>query len=252
MPTSREYGENWAYISSGTWSLVGVETQAPILTDEAMQMNVTNEGGVDGTWRLLKNVMGLWLVQRLKAAYDNASDEITYGELTQRASDSRPFTAFVDPDHPSFLNPPNMIDAVREFCRATDQIEPADAGQTVRCVLESLALKYRQVLTSLEQLSGKKADVMHIVGGGSQNGLLNQFVASACQIPVIAGPVEATALGNVLVQCRSAGELSSLADIRDVVRRSSDLKRYEPEQWEDWSAALQRFEVLTKQHSLNE
>lgn len=252
VPTSTEYGENWAYISSGTWSLVGVETQAPVLTDEAMQMNVTNEGGVDGTWRLLKNVMGLWLVQRLKAAFDIVSDEMTYGELTRRAGDARPFTAYIDPDHPSFLNPPNMIDAVREFCRFTDQCEPTDAGQTVRCVLESLALKYRQVLKSLEKLSGKKADVLHIVGGGSQNGLLNQFVANACQIPVIAGPVEATVLGNVLMQCRSAGELGSLADIRDVVRRSSDLKRYEPDQGEDWSAALQRFEVLTEQNSLNQ
>ena len=244
VPVSKEHGENWAYISSGTWSLVGVETSTPILTDEAMQLNVTNEGGVDGTWRLLKNVMGLWLVQRLKVAFDAASDQMTYAELTQRARDASPFAALIEPDHQLFLNPPNMFDAVREFCRATHQSEPSDAGQAVRCVLESLALKYRHVLTSLEKLSGKKADVLHIVGGGSQNGLLNQFVANATQIPVIAGPVEATVLGNVLVQCRAAGELSSLADIREVVRRSSELVQYEPEERDEWAAATQRFEQL--------
>ena len=252
VPVSKANGENWAYISSGTWSLVGVEISTPILSDHAMQRNVTNEGGVDGTWRLLKNVMGLWLVQRLKAAFDNAADEMTYDELTQRATDAQPFAAFVDPDDPSFLNPSNMFDAVRDYCRATNQSEPTGAGEAVRCVLESLALKYHQVLNSLEELSGRKADVLHIVGGGSQNSLLNQFVANACQIPVIAGPVEATVLGNVLVQCRSAGELSSLADIRDVVRRSSELKRFEPEQREDWSAATQRFEAFTKQRALTE
>ncbi|OYP37224.1 rhamnulokinase [Rhodopirellula sp. MGV] len=248
VPVSKEDGKNWAYVSSGTWSLVGIETSAPILSDEAMQRNVTNEGGVDGTWRLLKNVMGLWLVQRLKIAFDKASNEMTYTELTRRALGARPFTALIDPEHPSFLNPPNMFDALRDFCRVTGQAEPVDAGQATRCVLESLALKYVDVLTSLEKLSGKKVDVLHIVGGGSQNRLLNQFVANACQIPVIAGPVEATVLGNVLVQCRSAGELSSLSDIREVVRRSSDLTRYEPEHSESWSAAVQRFQQLTEQH----
>ncbi|WDI41036.1 rhamnulokinase [Bremerella sp. P1] len=247
VPVDQAYGQDWAYISSGTWSLIGVETNTPILSEKAMKLNVTNEGGVDGTWRLLKNVMGLWLVQRLRISLESTSTELSYGDLTRQAEASPAFTSLIDPDCPQFLNPPNMLESITHFCRTTSQPIPSSAGQAVRCVLESLALKYATVLKSLEELTGRNVRVMHIVGGGSQNALLNQFVANACQVPVVAGPSEATAYGNLLVQCRSAGSLNSLADIREVVRRSSTLEYFEPKHTSVWIEAQDRFETLTRQ-----
>lgn len=244
VPVSPEHLNNWAYISSGTWSLVGVETQAPILTEEALALNVTNEGGVDGTWRVLKNVMGLWLVQGLKGSFERAGKSLSYDEITRKASQSAGLQSLIDPDHASFLNPPDMLTAVSDFCRQTNQSVPGDEGAAVRCVLESLALRYRVVLNSISKLSGQAINVIHVVGGGSRNALLNQFIADACSVPVVAGPVEATVLGNVLVQCRAAGELGSLADIREVVRQSSELKIFEPTAGSNWDSASERFRSL--------
>lgn len=244
VPVDRDRGKNWAYISSGTWSLVGVETTEPILTDAALELNVTNEGGVDGTWRLLKNVMGLWLVQGLKASYERAGESISYDEITRQAAQTPALQSFVNPDHPSFANPPDMMQAVVAFCQQTGQDVPGSKAAAVRCVLESLALKYRGVLDSIAELSDREIEVIHVVGGGSRNGLLNQFIAFACNVPVIAGPVEATVMGNVLVQCRAAGQLDSLAAIRDVVRNSIELVQFDPEPTEDWADAYVRFNAI--------
>lgn len=244
VPTERTGSASWAYISSGTWSLMGVEVQNAILTDRALELNVTNEGGIDGTYRLLKNIMGLWLVQECRRSFERNGQSYDYGLLTQMAEDSLPFRSLVDPDDRRFLNPPDMPGALRSWCEQTGQDAPENEGQLIRCALESLAFKYRMVLGWLEELTGERIEVIHIVGGGSQNVLLNQFTANACGRPVVTGPVEATALGNVLVQARTSGEIGTLEEIRSVVRASSELKRYEPSDHAAWQEAYGRFREL--------
>lgn len=244
VPTELTGTAKWAYISSGTWSLMGLELPNAVLTPKALAANVTNEGGIDGTYRLLKNIMGLWLVQECRKSFERNGNTYDYATLAQIAHDAPPFRAFVDPDAREFLSPDDMPSAIRDWCRKTGQEVPDTEGGLVRCALESLALKYRKVLGQLEELSGEKTEVIHIVGGGTQNELLNQFTANATGRPVITGPVEATALGNVLVQARTAGEIGSLKEIRDVVRASSTMKRYEPQQPAAWSEAYGRFREL--------
>ncbi len=244
VPTGQTGRANWAYISSGTWSLIGVEVQDAILTPEALAQNVTNEGGIDGTYRLLKNVMGLWLVQECRRSFERRGRTYDYSGLTAAAADAEPFRSLVDPDHDSFLNPDDMPSALQERCRATGQPVPETDGQLMRCALESLALKYRRVLEGIETLTGEPIETIHVVGGGANNKLLNQFTANACGRPVIAGPVEATALGNVLIQARAAGDIGTLADIRTVVRASSELETFEPADGDAWRAASARFQAI--------
>ena len=244
VPTERTGSASWAYISSGTWSLIGVEVADAILTEQALRYNVTNEGGVDGTYRLLKNVMGLWLVQELRRSFAKGGETLDYADLMRLASAAKPFGPLVDPDDAAFLSPPDMPEAIREFCRSTNQTPPETQGELVRCALESLALKYCVILERLEALTGEKIEVIHVVGGGSRNELLNQFTADACNRPVVAGPVEATALGNVLIQARSAGEIGSLAELRTIVRASSELKTFEPRDQSVWNEASARFAKL--------
>jgi rhamnulokinase len=228
VPTANTGRANWAYISSGTWSLMGVEVQKPVLSPQALNVNMTNEGGLDGTCRLLSNIMGLWLVQQCKRAFEARGKNYDYGQLAQMAAKAEPLKSSVDLNDPRFLNPPNMPQAIQDFCRETKQRVPKTEGELVRCCYESLAVKYRNVLTSLEELTGETIEVIHIVGGGSKNAVLNQLAADACQRPVITGPVEATALGNLLTQVRASGELSSLSEMREVVRISSKVRSYEP------------------------
>lgn len=244
VPTRRTGGADWAYISSGTWSLMGVEVQEAVLTPAALECNVTNEGGVDGTYRLLKNIMGLWLVQRCKVAFAARGKDIDYAELTRLATEAPAFRSLVDPDRPEFLGPPDMTEAIAAECRRTGQPVPETEGQFVRCALESLALKYRMVLGWLEELTETRVEVIHIVGGGTQNQLLNQFTADACTRPVFAGPIEATALGNVLLQARAAGDISSLSEIREVVRSSETIGEYTPKDSAAWDNAWGRFQNL--------
>ena len=244
VPTNRTGHADWAYISSGTWSLMGVEVQEAVLTQKALERNVTNEGGVDGTYRLLKNIMGLWLVQRCKVAFAARGKDLDYGELTRLAGEAPAFRSLVDPDRPGFLGPPDMTEAIAAECRRTGQPVPETEGQFVRCALESLALKYRMVVGWMEELTGVPVNVIHIVGGGTQNQLLNQFTADACGRPVFAGPIEATALGNVLLQARAAGDISSLAEIREVVRSSETIGEYTPRDASAWQDAWGRFQGL--------
>ena len=251
VPVDPSWGVNWAYVSSGTWSLVGIETDTPILSKEALAMNVTNEGGVDGTWRLLKNVVGLWLVQRLKVSFERSGSTRTYEEITQGAAQAPSLVSFIDPEDSSFMNPPDMMQAVADFCRRTNQPVPETEASAVRCVLESLAMKYHNVLKAIAELSGRKIDVIHVVGGGGRNALLNQFIAFACGVPVIAGPVEATVLGNVLIQCRASGEIGSLSEIREVVRNSSELVQFDPEQCEAWAEAQVKFDAICSANPLS-
>ena len=246
VPANMNNGSNWAYISSGTWSLVGVETDAPIFSEAALAANVTNEGGVDGTWRLLKNVMGLWLIQGLRSAFAKRGFDRTYEELTKLAGKAASTGCFVDPDDSMFLNPSDMEQAIVAFCNETGQVAPRDEAEMVRCVLESLALRYCQVLREIEALTDLSIDVIHVVGGGCKNILLNQFISGATRLPVIAGPSEATALGNVLVQCKAAGGLGTLQDIREVVGNSVELIKFEPTALTYWQDAMSRFESICK------
>jgi len=233
--------ENAAYISSGTWSLVGMEIREPIITDKSLAYNFTNEGGVYGTFRFLRNVTGMWLVAECRRIWAREGNEFTYEQLTQMASEAQPFKCFVDPDDPRFLAPENMLEAIRSYCRDTNQPEPETVGEFVRCCLEGLALKYRWVIERLEELTGKTVSTIHIVGGGSQNWLLNQFTADATGKPVQAGPVEATATGNALVQAIALGYLGSHAELREVVRNSFELRTFEPKQDERWQQAFEKF-----------
>jgi rhamnulokinase len=233
--------ENAAYISSGTWSLVGMELRQPIITDRSLATNFTNEGGVYGTFRFLRNVTGMWLIAECRRQWAKEGNEFTYEQLTQMANEAPPFKCFVDPDDPRFLAPENMLDAIKSFCRQTGQPEPETVGEFVRCCLEGLALKYRWVIERLEELTGKTVSTIHIVGGGSQNWLLNQFTADATGKVVVAGPVEATATGNALVQAIALGYLGSHAELREVVRRSFELRTFEPRPDERWQQAYERF-----------
>jgi rhamnulokinase len=237
-------GTSWAYISSGTWSLVGAELPEPLADTASLAANFTNEGGVGGTIRLLKNVMGLWLVQECRRSFERSGRGVTYDQMAREAEAAPAFVSLIDPDDPTFLLPPDMPRAVGEFCRRTGQPEPADAGAIVRCCLESLALKYRFVLERLESLLGRRLDVIHVVGGGSQNGPLCQFTADCCGRPVLAGPVEATAIGNCLTQAMGLGLVKDLAELREVVRRSFEPKTYEPRQAEHWQEPYARFRKL--------
>lgn len=246
VPTELTGSARWAYISSGTWSLIGVETQEPILTPEALAQNVTNEGGVDGTTRLLKNVMGLWLVQGIKRSIESTGDKTDYATMTDQAQESEPFRSLVDPDDASFMAPDDMATAIQRYCRDSKQPIPESDGELVRCALDSLALKYRHVLRGIEKLTGEAVEVLHVVGGGSQSGLLNQLTANVCEIPVVAGPVEATALGNLLTQARACGSstLGDLAAIRGLVRTTHELEVFQPETDPGIAAVVDRFEAL--------
>jgi rhamnulokinase len=236
-------GEDWAYISSGTWSLVGVESLRPVIGPQSLELNLTNEGGVEGTFRVLKNIMGLWLLQRCRQAW---ADEraYSYDELTEMAVSAEPFRSLVNPDDPVFLNPPDMPAAIADFCTRTDQPIPDSIPAYVRCILESLALRYRQVLEELGQVYPHPVRRIHVVGGGCQNELLCQFTADATGLPVIAGPVEATAIGNLLVQALALGQVNSLAELRAIVRQSFPLKQFLPQQIEPWEAVYERFAEL--------
>jgi rhamnulokinase len=241
IPTEKTGSAQWAYISSGTWSLMGLELPYAVLTPQALARNVTNEGGIDGTFRLLKNIMGLWLVQECRRSFERRGNSLPYAELTNLAAAAPPFRTLFDPDAAAFLSPTDMPAEIAKWCQTRGQAAPASEGEFIRGALESLALKYRMVLGWLEELSGSRVEVIHIVGGGSQNELLNQFTANACGRPVVTGPVEATALGNVLVQARTAGAISSLSEMRAIVRASGTLKHYEPADQSAWQAAYARF-----------
>ncbi|MCX6895699.1 MAG: rhamnulokinase [Verrucomicrobia bacterium] len=228
VPTANTGRANWAYISSGTWSLMGVEVKKAVLSPRALELDMTNEGGIDGTYRLLKNIMGLWLVQQCKRSFDAAGEKYDYAQLAALAGKAKPFRSTLNLNDPRFVNPPDMSKAIQEFCRETKQPTPKTPGELIRCCYESLALKYRETLGSLEELAGESIEAVHIVGGGSQSESLNQLVADACQRPVLAGPVEATAMGNLLTQVRVDSELGSLAEMREVIRNSIVVKTYEP------------------------
>ena len=229
-------GENFAYLSSGTWSLMGVELPAPILTEQAFRLNVTNEGGVNRTTRLLKNIMGLWILQECKRDWDRRGETVSFDELATAADQETAFASLIDPDAPEFGKPGHMEQKIQDFCLRTGQTVPTSKGAVVRCILESLAMKYRKTFAELEILTSKRIPVLHVVGGGSRDTLLNQFTADALNRPVLTGPSEATALGNLAGQLMALGEISDLAQARALIRRSVEpgvVLPKNPAMWED-------------------
>lgn len=234
-------GQDWCFISSGTWSLMGVELIEPIINDKCLKLSYTNEGGVGGTIRFLKNIAGLWLVQECRRQWSKEGHEHSYSELTQMAARSKGTGAVIDPASDAFLTPGDMPAKIARFCEQSGQITPTTRGDFVRCCLESLALTYRKTLQGLEEILDRKLTTLHIVGGGSQNETLNQFTADACGRTVVAGPVEATAIGNILVQAMAVGEIQNLKQAREIVAASFDVKRYDPKPSKAWDAAYERY-----------
>jgi rhamnulokinase len=235
---------DWCYLSSGTWSLLGVEVPHPVISAETMRYNFTNEGGVAGTTRLLKNIMGLWLVQECRRTWARAGRDQSYEELIAQAQVAPPFKTLVDPDDTSFLAPGDMPARLKAYCNRTGQAPPPDEGALVRCCLESLALKYRWAIERLESILDTSIKTIHIVGGGAKNTLLCQFTADACGRPVHAGPVEATAIGNIMMQAIGCGQLGSIDELRAVVARSFPVMVYEPRDTAAWTEAAGRFAGL--------
>jgi rhamnulokinase len=222
---------------------MGVEIDVPIITEDGLNANFTNEGGVEGTYRFLKNIMGLWLLQQCRKEW-SSSTQYSYDDLMRLADEARPFRSLIDPDYSDFFNPTSMQEAIRLYCGKTGQLVPEKPAEFVRCILESLALKYRTTLEQLRLLTGRKIARVHIIGGGSQNRLLCQYAANAMGVPVVAGPVEATAIGNILMQAHALGHVGSLAEIRSIVAQSFQPVRYEPKDQEVWTSAYVRFDTF--------
>ncbi len=233
-------GDQWAYISSGTWSLMGIECDRPIISKRTFTLNFTNEGGVNGKFRFLKNITGMWILSECRRVWAKSRD-FTFSELAAMVPDAEPFVSLIDPDWPGFYSPAGMPEAIAEYCRRTNQKSPQSQAEFVRCIFESLALKYRVVLEQLMEFSGKPIEVIHIVGGGAQNGIMCQFAANATGRKVAAGPIEATAAGNILAQAMASGQIESAQSAREIVRRSFAMKMYAPEDTALWEQALERY-----------
>jgi len=236
--------EDFVYISSGTWSLMGIESKTPLINEKAYEYNFTNEGGYGGTTRFLKTIMGLWLIQESRRQWIREGSEVSFADLEKEALLCAPFQCLIDPDDDSLATPGDMPSRIKELCKKTGQHVPASRGEVVRCIYESLALKYCVSMKQIEEISGHKYPHLHVVGGGTKDGLLSQFTANATGSHVIAGPIEATALGNMAVQLMAQGVIHTLSEARKVISASFELKHYEPKDREIWDAALLKFRKI--------
>lgn len=234
-------GDNFVYLSSGTWSIMGIESKVPIISEQTRQLNFTNEGGVDGTTRFLKNIMGMWLIQEVQRIWEGEGTKYSWTEMVELARQAEPFRFLINPDDPMFLNPRDMTQAVRDYCYQTAQGTPQSHGETIRCIYDSLALKYRYTLEQIRLVSDQPIEVIHIIGGGANNDFLNQLTADATGLKVIAGPTEATAIGNIMVQAKALGCVDSVNQIRQIVADSFDLVKYAPSKELDWEGTYSRY-----------
>lgn len=235
--------EKFAYLSSGTWSLMGIETPHAIINERSQELNFTNEGGIDGTTRFLKNICGMWLYEQCRKEWPDAPK--SHQELQQEAVRQPAFQSLINPDAPRFANPTSMVAAIQGYCRETGQHVPEGYAEICRCIFDSLALRYRQVLGWLKEFASFDIDTLHIIGGGSMNLFLDQFTANSCGVTVLAGPQEGTALGNVMLQARAAGCVGDVWQMRSIIADSIDLKRFEPQDTEEWNKAYEKFVKLT-------
>jgi rhamnulokinase len=241
------HGRDWAYISSGTWSLMGIETESPIINEVSFRSNFTNEGGVEGRWRVLKNISGMWLLQECRRMWGSKGPAPSYDELIREAGSAKACSALIDPDYKGFKSPADMPEAIGKYCKETGQSIPQTRGEIARSILEGLALKYRFVLGQLRKIYDSEINRIHIIGGGSMNELLNRFTADATGLPVIAGPVEATAIGNLLMQAFALGKIESLDELRDIVCRSFETKKYDVSSSRDtWETVYEEYKKLIK------
>jgi rhamnulokinase len=236
-------GENWAYLSSGTWSLLGIESPVPLVSEKTLEMNFTNEGGVEGTTRFLKNIMGMWLIQECKRIWDDEGT-LNWQEIVDLSIAAEPFKSLINPDDSMFLNPGNMPKAIQEFCLKTNQPVPGTKGEIARCIYDSLVLKYKYTIEQIESVTGKKIEKLHIIGGGAHNVIMNQLTADAIGIPVFAGPTEATAIGNIMLQAKALGKVKSLDEIREIVSNSFEVSEFKPMPKLNWEGAYKKFEKI--------
>ena len=239
-----EKGEDFVYISSGTWSLMGVELDAPMVTEDALNYNFTNEGGVNKTIRFLKNIMGLWLIQESRRQWDREGTLLSFDELEKQAKEATPFASLIDPDYHKFQTPGNMPKRIREYCQKTGQKVPETKGEIVRCIAESLAFKYRQVVEGMEDVTGKRYNVINIVGGGIKDKMICSFTANATGRKVSTGPVEATSIGNVIVQGMAMGAIRDLNEGRKIVKNSFPIEVYEPQDTDKWNEAYENWKKI--------
>ena len=237
---------SFAFCSSGTWSLFGVETDEPILSDAVRDANFSNEGTIQGGFRPLKNIMGLWLIQECRRDWQKAGQSLSWNDIVEEAKKAEPFRSIIDPDYGEFFAGGRMVEKIRSFCRETNQPIPESVGQIARCIYESLALKYRWALERLEEIKGRRIDQLNIVGGGCQNKLLNQFAADSIDRPVVTGPVEGAAIGNLLAQAMALGDIRTMDELREVVRRSEAVETYTPDHTAEWEQAYQRMLSYTE------
>ena len=237
---------SFAFCSSGTWSLFGVETDEPILSDAVRDANFSNEGTIQGGFRPLKNIMGLWLIQECRRDWQKAGQNLSWNDIVEEAKKAEPFRSIIDPDYGEFFAGGRMVEKIQDFCRGTNQPVPESVGQIARCIYESLALKYRWALERLEEIKGRRIDQLNIVGGGCQNRLLNQFAADSIDRPVVTGPVEGAAIGNLLAQAMALGDIRTMDELREVVRRSEAVETYTPDHTAEWEQAYQRMLSYTE------
>lgn len=239
--------EKFAYLSSGTWSLMGIETKDAIINDLSYERNFTNEGGIEGTTRFLKNICGMWLYERCRKEWPEEVRKLSHPELQGSAMQAEPFHSIINPDDAMFANPPSMIGAIQTYCRKTGQPVPETPSEICRCIFDSLALRYRQVFTYLTEMADFPIEVLHIIGGGSLNKYLNQFTANATGAIVLAGPEEGTAIGNIMLQAKAAGLVKDVWEMRKIIADSLQLKRFEPAEKAEWDAAYKKFQEITVQ-----
>lgn len=232
--------EKFAYLSSGTWSLMGIETQDAIINARSFDLNFTNEGGIEGTTRFLKNICGMWIYERCRKEWTDA-EGLGHAELQSAAMECEPFRSLINPDDPIFANPASMVDAITTYCEKTNQPIPQGYAQTCRCIFDSLALRYRQVFAWLKEFADFDINVLHIIGGGSKNEYLDQFTANSCGVTVLAGPQEGTAIGNIMLQAKAAGMVGDIWEMRRIIADSLELKRFEPQDKEIWDAAYEKY-----------
>ncbi|MFX1568836.1 MAG: rhamnulokinase family protein [Promethearchaeota archaeon] len=237
--------KKWAYLSSGTWSLLGVELNNPIINKKSLEFNFTNEGGIENTIRFLKNVTGLWIIQECKKEWEEQGLDYTWDYIVLKAKEAKPFQHFINPDDRSFVNPPSMIKAIQDFCEKNNQDPPKKIGVISRSIFESLAFRYKQILEYLEKVIEDRIKILFIIGGGSSNDLLNQFIANSLNIPVNAGPIEATAIGNILMQAKAVGLLNSIEDLRNIVINSFPIKEFYPKDVEKWLIGYGKYQNFT-------
>lgn len=236
--------ERYAYLSCGTWSLLGIESRKAIINEQSFEYNFTNEGGIEGTTRFLKNICGMWLLERCRQEWTDAPENVN--DINREAMLAEPFRSLINPDDPRFANPTSMVEAIQGFCRETGQPVPITYRQIARCIFESLALRYRQVVDYLRELAPFPIEKLHVIGGGTYNHYLMQMTANSLNMPVLTGPVEGTAIGNIMLQAKAAGLVSDIFQMRRIIAESIEMKTYFPKDTEEWDKAYEKYTNITK------